>query len=301
MDLAQLYYFISVAKNRNFTATAAEFFVSQPCISHQIKTLEQELEVELFIRNTRSVELTVAGEIFLQDAKIIIEIMEQSKNKLKQNKGHTMSLSIAHLASPSHVFLPSIIKLFRTRYPNIKTKLYRQDAFQIAQSALAHKCDIYCSMSLDIMTIPSLVNKKIQADHYCLVTPKDHPAAARISIDYAKLASEPFIFFNPEHAVTMHQQIIQICNQLGFSPRIAGTYNVYEDLLYAVESGFGITILPYRTKNYMNNNLAYSLLDVSNISADLSLAWEQEVTNPAVPLFLDVFWEYMQEFPDQFA
>jgi DNA-binding transcriptional LysR family regulator len=301
MDLTQLYYFISVAKNLNFTATAAEFFVSQPCISHQIKTLEQELEVELFTRNTRSVELTVSGEIFLQDAKTIVEIMEQSKIKLKQNKGHAMSLSIAHLASPSHVFLPSIIKLFRTRYPNIKTKLYRQDAYQIAQSALAHKCDIYCSMSLDIMSIPSLVNKKIQADHYCLVTPKDHPAVARISIDYTKLASEPFIFFNPEHAVTMHQQILQSCNQLGFTPRVSGTYNLYEDLLYAVESGFGITILPYRTKNYMNSTLTYSLLDVSNISADLSLAWEQEVTNPAVPLFLDVFWEYMQEYPDQFV
>lgn len=186
MDLTQLYYFLSVSKTRNFTATATEFFVSQPCISHQIKAFEQELEVELFIRNTRSVELTVAGEIFLQDAKSVIDIMEQSKNKLKQNKGHSMSLNIAHLASPS------------------------------------------------------LVNKKIQADHYCLVTPKDHPAVARISINYSKLASEPFIFFNPEHALTMHQQILQICNQLGFSPRIADTYNLYEDLLYAVESGFGL-------------------------------------------------------------
>ena len=301
MDLTQLYYFISVAKTRNFTATAAEFFVSQPCISHQIKTLEQELDIDLFIRNTRSVELTVAGEIFLQDAKNIVDIMEQSKNKLNQSKGHAMSLSIAHLASPSHAFLPSIIKRFRMRYPNIKTNIYRQDAYQITQSALAHRCDIYCSMSLDLMAVTSLSNKKIQTDHYCLVTPKGHPAAVRISIDYSKLASEPFIFFNPEHAVTMHQQILQICNQLGFTPRIAGTYSVYEDLLYAVESGFGITILPYRTKNYMNSNLTYSLLDVSNISADLSLAWEQEITNPAVPMFLDVFWEYMQEFPDQFT
>lgn len=301
MDLAQLYYFISVAKNRNFTATAAEFFVSQPCISHQIKVLEQELDSELFTRNTRSVELTVAGEIFLQDAKHIVDIMEQSKTKLQQNKGHSMSLSIAHLASPSHIFLPSIIKRFRTRYPHIKVSLYRQDAFQIAQSALAHRYDIYCSMTLDMMAVTSLVNKKIQADHYCLVTPKDHPAVARLSIDYSKLASEPFILFNPEHAVTMHQQILQICSQLGFSPRIAGAYHLYEDLLYAVESGLGITILPYRTKNYMNSNLTYSLLDVSNISADLSLAWEQKITNSAVPLFLDVFWEYMQEFPDQFA
>lgn len=301
MDLTQLYYFISVAKNKNFTTTAAEFFVSQPCISQQIKTLEQELETELFIRSTRSVELTLAGEIFLQDAKAIIDLMEQSKAKLKQNKGQSMSLSIAHLASPSHIFLPAIIKRFRLKYPLVKMNVQRQDAFQVAQSARAHRFDIYCSMSLDLMTIPTLVNKKIQADHYCLVTPKDHPAVAQLTIDYSKLASEPFVFFNPEHAVTMHQQILQICSQLGFKPKVSGTYHLYEDLLCAVESGFGITILPYRTKNYMNGNLTYSLLDVSNISADLSLAWEQTDSNPAVPLFLDVFWEYMQEYPDQFA
>jgi DNA-binding transcriptional LysR family regulator len=301
MDLTQLYYFISVAKNRNFTTTASEFFVSQPCISHQIKDLEKELGSELFIRNTRSVELTVAGEIFLQDAKLIVDIMEQSKSKLQQNKGQSMSLSITHLASPSHIFLPAIIKRFRTRYPNIKVNLCRQDALQIAQSALAHRYDIYCSMTLDMMAVTSLATKKIQADHYCIVTPKDHPAVAHISIDYEKLASEPFVLFNPEHAVTMNQQILQICRQLGFSPRVTGSYHLYEDLLYAVECGLGITILPYRTKNYMNSSLTYSLLDVSNISADLSLAWEQNITNPAVPLFLDVFWEYMQENPDQFA
>lgn len=301
MNLTQLYYFISIAKNHNFTTTATEFYVSQPCISHQIKALEQELEVDLFTRNTRSVELTIAGEMFLPDAKNIVNIMENSKIKLKQNKEDAMSLSIAHLASPSHLFLPSIIKRFHIRYPNIKTKIFRQDAYQIVQSARAHRYDIYCSMSLDMMTVPSLFNKKIQADHYCLVTPKDHPAAVHMAIDYSKLANEPFIFFNPEHAVTMHQQILQICNQLGFSPRITGSYKLYEDLLYAVESGLGITILPHRTKNYMNNNLTYSLLDVSNISADLSLAWEEESTNPAVPLFLDVFWEYIQEHPSQFT
>jgi len=301
MDLTQLYYFISVARNRNFTATAAEFFVSQPCISHQIKDLEKELGTELFIRNTRSVELTVEGEIFLQDAKLVVDILEQSKNKLQQNKRQSMSLSINHLASPTHVFLPAIIKRFRSRYPNIKVNLYRQDALQISHSALAHRYDIYCSLTLDMMAVTSLVNKKIQVDHYCLVTPKDHPAVAHISIDYKKLANESFILFNPEHAITMNQQILQIFKQLGFNPKITGSYPIYEDLLYAVECGLGITILPYRTKNYINSSLIYSLLDVSNISIDLSLAWEENITNPAVPLFLDVFWEYMQEYPDQFA
>jgi len=63
----------------------------------------------------------------------------------------------------------------------------------------------------------------------------------------------------------------------------------------------GITILPYSTKNYLNGNLSYTLLDVSNISANLALAWEKDIVNPAVPLFLDVFRAYMREYPEIFA
>lgn len=300
MNLLQLSYFISVAKYRNFTSAARDFFVSQPCISHQIRELEQELGVRLFVRNTRSVELTAQGEIFLEDAKKVVDILERSKNKLLQSSDASMSLNIAHLASPSRIFLPSVVKHFHQKYPQVRVSMDRCNALQIYQAASKHQYDIYISMALDLTAYDFLAWKNIQADHYCLVTPRDHPAITRLPMDYSKLASEPFIVFNPEYAVVMHRQILQICSCLGFSPRITGIYNLYEDLLYAVEAGLGITILPYRTKNYLNNDLAYTLLDVSNVSADLAMAWEQKVTNPAVPLFLEVFLSYMQEHPELF-
>ena len=79
MDFNQLSYFIAIARYGNFTAAAKAFFVSQPCISHQIQSLEKELGVRLFIRNTRSVELTAAGEIFLEDAKKMVDLMERAE------------------------------------------------------------------------------------------------------------------------------------------------------------------------------------------------------------------------------
>lgn len=301
MDFNQLSYFIAIARYGNFTAAAKAFFVSQPCISHQIQSLEKELGVRLFIRNTRSVELTAAGEIFLEDAKKMVDLMERAKNRLLQNDGDSMRLSVAHLASPSHLFLPAVIRRFRQQHPYVQVRMNRMDAYGIVGAASQHRYDIYCSMAMDLSAIPELTTKSILADHYCLVTPKDHPAISSVAIDYFKLASEPFVFFNPDHAVVMHRQIMQICAKLGFTPRITGTYNLYEDLLYAVEAGMGITILPYSTKNYLNGNLSYTLLDVSNISANLALAWEKDIVNPAVPLFLDVFRTYMREYPEIFA
>ena len=69
MDQKQLSYFIAVAKYRNFSRAAQDFYLTQPAISHQIKMLEKELDTELFVRNTRKVTLTDSGELFLEDAK----------------------------------------------------------------------------------------------------------------------------------------------------------------------------------------------------------------------------------------
>lgn len=64
MDTKQLAYFVAAAKYRNFSRAAEEFYLSQPAISHQIKKLEQELDTELFVRNTKKVALTESGALF---------------------------------------------------------------------------------------------------------------------------------------------------------------------------------------------------------------------------------------------
>lgn len=298
MDLLQLQYFISIAKHRNFTAAAREHFISQPNISHQIKSLEKELGVFLFTRSTRSVDLTPSGEIFLEDAKQAVDILEHSQLKLQQNNEDLMKLTIAHLASATKNFLPHVINKFKERHPHIKVQLYRKNADQILGGAQKNSYDIYFSLTPDMMSLSHLAVRTIQTDHYCLVTPNNHPAIQRMDIDYTKLASEPFVFLDPSSAITMTKQIYEICHQLGFEPRIAGTYPLYEDILYAIEAGIGISILPYRTKEYMKNNLAYTLLDSSNISISTSIAWKKDTENPAVALFLDTFREYMQEHPE---
>ncbi len=107
MDFTQLSYFIAIAKHGNFSAAARQFYVSQPCISHQIQMMEKELGMALFERNTRKVTLTPAGEIFLEDAKKMVDLMENARNRLIQEEKGSMHLSIAHLASPTHLF-PSL-------------------------------------------------------------------------------------------------------------------------------------------------------------------------------------------------
>lgn len=78
MNTEQLRYFVSVARYRNFTETAREFYVTQPAVTHQISALEREVGARLFLRTTRNVSLTRAGELFLEDAKRILAQEERA-------------------------------------------------------------------------------------------------------------------------------------------------------------------------------------------------------------------------------
>ncbi len=300
MNQKQLEYFISVAKHRNFTKAAEEFFISQPGLSHQIRALEQDLGCELFTRNTRSVILTPAGEMFLEDAKKILSGMESARQKLSFAGTQPAILRIAHLAAATQSFLPDVIFLFHEKYPHIKIRQMRMNAREVLESAMHRECDIYFSIMQDLASNQDLTVKKIQTDSFCLVTRRDHPAISTIPPDYSKIASEPFLVFQPESARYLNDRVVGLCEKIGFRPQIAESFDLYENLLTAIAAGNGISILPYRSRLYMNLNLVFTLLDIDNDTLDMGIAWHTEITNPAVSLFLDEFRRFMLEHPEVF-
>ena len=102
MNTEQLRYFVSVARYRNFTETAREFYVTQPAVTHQISALEREVGARLFLRTTRNVSLTRAGELFLEDAKRILDQEERALGRLRQlESSGCWELRIGYLNSPS--------------------------------------------------------------------------------------------------------------------------------------------------------------------------------------------------------
>lgn len=301
MDTKQLAYFVAVAKYQNFSRAAEDFYLSQPAISHQIKMLERELDTELFVRNTKKVALTESGALFLEDAKAILESVEQAKQKLAAARQQPAVLRICHLAAATHDFLSGMVNQFHLQYPYVKIRLIRQDAYGISESVARRDADIYFSIMSDLMKYPSLEIQKIQTDSLCLVTRKDHPALQQPTLDFQQLAKEPFLVFYPNHARYMNKRIAELCAKLGFHPQVMEQYDLYENLLQAVEAGTGISILPYRSRNYMQTNqLAFTLLDNGSKDLDLAIAWEKNITNPAVPRFLEVFQTYLLDYPEMF-
>lgn len=124
MNTSQLECFVRVAETLNFQQTAEALHISQPAVSKQIASLEDELGSRLFVRTTRTVALTAAGEMFLPDARNILRLTyhaRQMVSESKQNIGHT--LRIGYSDTNELVCLSGVFRRLRERYPDFKPLL----------------------------------------------------------------------------------------------------------------------------------------------------------------------------------
>lgn len=289
MTTEQLKHFLVAAKHLNFSAAAKELYVTQPAISHQISALEKELGTKLFSRTTRKISLTRSGELFLEDAIRLLDLEDTAKERIRlTDDAQELTLRIAYLLAPCHSFLPAILLEFGKQYPQVSLALTRMDAYNITESMEKESHDLYFSLLRDLDTQSKYAHKNVFTDTYCLICSTEHPCANAAKIDFNKLSSERFLTIDPNSAPFMSRQIRQICRTVGFTPRVTNVISSMEEILFEVESGLGVTILPMRNKYLSPANLAFIPLSGSYTQVALGAAWLQSTDNPAIGWFLDV-------------
>ncbi len=292
MNTEQLQYFIIASKHLNFSEAAKELYVTQPTISNQISALEKELGVKLFERSTRKIALTKDGQMFLDDAKRLLDIKDNAIEKLKHSKeNREMSLDIAYLLAPCKSFLPKLIMQFKRLYPSVELRLHRMDGNIIRHAIDEDECDLYFGLSKDI----SKKGKryfKIFKDNYCLICSHNHPCASINKIDYDKLASETFLALNPDVGPYMSKDIGQFIAGHEYSFKNVIYLDSMEEILFYVECDMGISILPGRNQDIYHNAVTYLPLQGAHSNLEFGVAYSNSKTNPAVPLFLEVLEGY---------
>ena len=121
MELRHLRYFLAVAEELNFTRAAEKLGINQPPLSLQIRQLEKEIGTPLFRRNPRGVELTNAGRLMLEEARIIFRQVERAKTGVqRRGRGETGRITIGSSGGTYfHPLIPTIIREYRTHYPDV--------------------------------------------------------------------------------------------------------------------------------------------------------------------------------------
>ena len=243
MNLQQLRYVNEIVRRGLKISDAADaLYTSQPNISKQIKQLEQELGIDIFVRNgKRVVAITEPGQAILDIARRMLHDAENLRQVGQefhsQDSGH---LTIATTHTQARYILPPVVKQFIRRYPKVKLGLHQGNPTQIAEQVLNGEADVAIateSLSLydDLVTLPCY------EWHHCVVVPPKHPLLEEKRLTLAKIAQYPIVTY--DFAFSGRGKINEAFEKAGITPDIALTAIDADVIKTYVELGLGIGIL----------------------------------------------------------
>ena len=289
MELRHLRYFTAVAESNGFGRAARLLNVSQSAISEQIGDLEAELNIALFDRRNRQIQLTAPGEQFLQDARAVLADADRAvANAHKSVRGEIGKLTIGFFVGGTGTFFPAIIKEFRRRYERVQISLVEMAPGTQHQALIAGTIDVGFTRALQSAHAGLLRSEYLTTEPIYAVLPAGHSLAKKRSISIRELANERFVLNDRKHSPTVFDKAISLCADAGFSPKISSTATVSSGVIALVEAGEGVAILPQGARTLNPGDLVFIPLSDRDASVDLVIAWSSQHPSPVVDSFMQL-------------
>ncbi|VEP18308.1 HTH-type transcriptional regulator AlsR [Hyella patelloides LEGE 07179] len=283
MELRQLKYFVAVAEELNFRRAAEKLYIQQPPLSRQIRQLETELGIELFQRSKRSVSLTKAGKAFLDEARLTLAQAQRAVN-VAQQATKTNQLIIGFSLCAFDRILPELIDKFRQQHPETPVNLIEMTKESQIQALLTAKIDVgFCYAPITNSELDSVT---ILSEPLVVVLPPEHPLVEQESIELRSLKSESFILCPKDIKPDAHEQIMQLCDQAGFQPKIVQEASPSEVQLRLVESGMGISLIAASCKTRHNARVVYLPLVEPVPLLTIAAVWHKKQPSLALSNFI---------------
>ena len=243
MKLQQLKYICEVVKqDLNLSKAAAELYTSQPGVSKQIKALEDELGVNIFIRHgKRFTGITDPGRAIIQKAQAALTDLNSLRNISNEFTNETSgSLKIATTHTQARYALPLVIKQFREKFPNVKLSLCQGSPTQISQMTSSGEADIAIateaiSLEKDLALLPCYQWNR------CILTPPKHPLLRSKRVSLEEISEFPIITY--DFAFTGRSKINQAFEEKGLKPDVILTAIDADVIKTYVELELGIGIV----------------------------------------------------------
>jgi DNA-binding transcriptional LysR family regulator len=246
MELRHLRYFSAVAEDLSFRRAARRLHVSEPALSQQIGDLEDELGLRLFDRNSRGVELTEVGRVFLVGVRRALVSVEKAIAQAKEAAaGHRGRLSIGTIAPITQAFLPDALARFRELFPLVEVSVSYMDNRTQTDALLNGTIMLgigYPSLSMeesDLLSIELLLRSPI-----CIACPKNRWQAKRNRPALSDFRDDNFLAFS-EFAEDYMDMVRKICRRgAGFEPTLLPVADSFESLIGMVAAGRGVFLCP---------------------------------------------------------
>jgi DNA-binding transcriptional LysR family regulator len=289
MEIKTLKSFVAVATMKNFSAAARELNAVQSSISRHIADLEEELEVQLFWRNTREVKITPAGESLLRDAQEILASEISAKKQAKRAaRGETGRLRVGHIGPACFSFLPELVRTYSKRYPDVQVQLRQMSVEQQVDAFAAELLDVGFLRPLPETKIKNFSMEEIYVDTLTAVIPDTHPLAREKSLRMCELKDDPFILFKDRAAISIFNQIIRACQREKFTPVIFSQPENMQTLLTEVASELGVSIVPGCVRKMYTQGCVFIPIDNQKPTIPMELYYRSSPYLPTVEAFVQI-------------
>jgi DNA-binding transcriptional LysR family regulator len=284
IELNHLRCFVAVAEELHFGRAAARLFMTQPPLSRQIHLLEEALGLVLFERNSRSVRLTEAGQVYYGDAVKILRLSEQAAESARLvARGDAGRVTLGFTAVSGYHLMPELIAAARDALPDITVVLKEMVSVQQAKALEAREIDL--GMMRSPFATKGLAFCRLVREPLLVAMHATHPLARKRTIAAKDLDGAPFVMYSADGGKYFHDRIAALLDAAGVRVNQVQFIDQTHTIVALVRAQVGVAIVPASARELCFNDVVFRPAWTPDAYADIDLAWSEERSSAAVEHF----------------
>lgn len=288
-SLWELECFVAVAEELHFSKAAKRLHLSQPPLTRQIQSLERKLEVQLLRRKTRTVELTLPGELFLADAREILNHLDRASFAANRSGGgETERLRLGFLSALLGPDLIRVLRSFRDERPTCQVELLdlpARDQLSQIQNGTLDGGLIGGAPAKHSSDLRFLVWK---TERYMVGLPERHQLSVKTMLSLPELRNERWVLTSRATAPAFRQRIDELCAAAGFKPRIVLESERTQAVLAMVAAENGIGMFTETITRLIDRGVVFLPLNNRKAVLQHTLVWQVDKSSEALLAFQKV-------------
>jgi len=289
MELRHLRYFITVAEELHFGRSATRLHMAQPPLSQQIRALEDELGARLFLRTSRSVRLTPAGQAYLDEARAVLARVDEAGRQARRiHQGEAGELTVGYMVPVMDAVLCRALAVFRAQRPGVGLRLRELPTGTQLEELRAGRLDLgfirlvaAAGSGLQGQNLEGLTTRVVAREPYVLAVPEGHRLAGFPCVPLDEVALEPLILFARASMPALHEAVLQALRAGGAEPRIAQEAPGKHASLALVAAGLGVCLVPASAGCWQRQGVVLRPVTPGLPMVEMAAAWRGDQTHPA--------------------
>ena len=296
MELRHLRYFVAVAEELSFRKAAQRLNVSRPALSKQIKDLENEIAVKLLSRDTVSVSLTKAGEIFLSDVqKLLIQTEQAIERANEAQSGHRGKLRIGSVGIIATDFLPRTLKIFHQKYPSVDVEFVEMLPAEQLDALASGKIDIGFAYGTEVANMPNLRSLCVIQSVFGIAISRQHPLKDREQVTLKDLRWETLLCLGGDGKSSHWEAICRIYAAAGTKLNKHRKIEGFDTMVTLIAADQGVSLLPH-VLDLANQDVVIIPItsDCLNLDFHMWAVWQRNSVSHHVKHFVQLLEERIQ-------